>query len=149
MLRKEFSYPLSYKLNYIPGICYILFFLILIKVLPSTTKLYGYSFFVGLLIYFIILVLRERAKIAKIIVVDDSAITAEKYGNNVYIKWDDVVSLHYGGKGLYLVSWKLVKYLFAEVISRDGEKIVIRREINGYDELIQLIEMKTGKVFSV
>jgi hypothetical protein len=45
------------------------------------------------------------------------------------------------------VSGKLEKYLYAEIISKDKRKIVIRRDIENFDELIQVIENQTRKSF--
>jgi hypothetical protein len=48
---------------------------------------------------------------------------------------------------IFYVSGKLEKYLYAEIISKDKRKIVIRRDIENFDELIQVIENQTGKSF--
>jgi len=148
MLGKIYKYSLWYKLNFIPGLSIILFLLLMVRFLPSTSKITGYLFLTGLFISFIVLNLKEKVKVARKILVDDESIRAERYFSNaVTIKWCDIESLSYTVKGLFIVSGKLVRYLYAEVISIDGKKIVVRRDINGYDELIQLIEIKTHKVF--
>lgn len=65
----------------------------------------------------------------------------------IKINWADVEVLKYSGKGLYLIGWKLEKFLYAEIVSKDKKKIVIRRDVPNFSTLISNIEVKTGKSF--
>ena len=147
---KTFEYSLLYKLNFIPGILYVALLFTAVIILPSSSKLYGYLVVLSILLLFIISVIKEKLKIPKKIIVNNDLIIAETYTkDNISIKWEDVKLLQYSGKGLYLVSKKVVRNLYAEVLSIHGKKIIIRREIVGYDELIHLIEKFSGKQFIV
>ena len=148
MTEKTYSYPLSYKLHYIPGILFISCILVLAVLLPSTTKVYGYTVIAVVFVWFCILVFLERKKVAINITVSDDGLTADKFlSEEVFIRWSDIEALNYAGRGLFLVSGKLEKYLYAEVIALNRNKIVIRREIKGYHELIKEVQTRTGRTF--
>ncbi len=148
MLEKTYQYSLFYKLNFVPGLLYILFFIILVLILPSTTKIYGYVFLSILLIYYGALVFIEKKRVARRIMISNEGITAKRFlSDDIFIKWSDIKSLYYTGHGLFLVSRKIEKYLYCEIVATDKRKIIFRKEIKGCSELIQSIENKTGEQF--
>ncbi len=141
MLEKTYRYSLLYKLNFIPGLLFILFFLILAVISSSTTKIYGYVFLSCLLIYYVALVLVEKKRVARRITISNEGITAKRFlSNDIFIKWSDIKSLGYTGHGLFLVSGPIKRYLYCEVVAKDNRKIIFRREIKGYSKLIKSIE---------
>jgi hypothetical protein len=148
MLEKTYQYSLFYKLNFVPGLLFILFFLILVVISSSTTKIYGYVFLSCLLIYFGALFFVERKRVARRITISNEGITAKRFlSDDIFIKWSDIKSLGYAGHGLFLVSGKIEKYLYCEIVASDKRKIIFRREIKGYPELIQSIENNAGEKF--
>jgi hypothetical protein len=148
MEERTYHYSLLHKLNYIPGTIFILFFLALVIVLPSTTKIYGYVVFICLLILHSVLVFIGRKKVANEITINSEGLMAKRFlSSDSVIKWSDIESLRYTGKGLFLISWKLEKYIYAEVVAADSRKIIIRREIIGFNDLIEQIQNRSGRLF--
>jgi hypothetical protein len=83
----RFEYSWLYKLNFIPGVLYISFFLVIVAVSKSKpgTEIYGYITFSTLLIAFIVLVVLERLKVAKRINATDEGIVANNYFCKRYV----------------------------------------------------------------
>jgi hypothetical protein len=148
MFEKTYQYSLSYKFNFVPGLLFILFLLILVVISSSTTTTYGYVFLSCLLIYYGTLVFIEKKRVARRITISNKGITAKRFlSDDIFIKWSDIKSLGYAGHGLFLVSGKIEKYLYCEVVATDKRKVIFRREIKGYSELIQSIENNAGGKF--
>jgi hypothetical protein len=139
---------MPYRLNFIPSLLLISAVYLVIAILPSSNRGIGYLSWSVISCFVVFLIVKERKRVATEIRVNDVGITAH-YSNSLEIpmRWDDIVSLVLSGKGLWLVSSKVEKYLYAEVVSNDDKRIIIRREIEGYSDLISAVESKTGKTF--
>ena len=146
---KTYKYGLSYKLNYLPGLLFVLAVYAVITFLPSSNKNIGYFFWSAVVCLVVFLFIKERKRIATEVRVNDLGITAHHFNSNeISMCWNDIDSVVCTGKGLWLVSFKIEKYLYTEIVSKNNERIIIRRELEGYRDLISTIERKTGIVFS-
>lgn len=122
--------------------------MVMVYILPSDNKQPGYVSVSVLSVWCCFLWVREKRRVAQqVIVSNESILGSGSYTKGICIHWSDVDSLTRTGKGLFYVSGKLEKFLYAEIISKDKRKIVIRRDIENFDELIQVIENQTGKSF--
>ncbi len=143
-----YSYSLPYKFNFVPGVILFLVILTFIVNIAAANKIYLYLTVGILFSSFIILSFLEKKKVAYTISFNDDGLFAKRIlSSDIFIKWKDIKNLRFSGYGRYLHSGNIVKYLYAEVIEATDKRIIIRREIRGYDELIREIENKSGKVF--
>ena len=147
MVTKTYNHGVLYSLNFLPWVAIMTLLLVMVYVFPSGNKQPGYVFVSALSAWCCFLWLREKRKVAEKVVVDEESIVASgSFTKHTYIHWKDVDLLMRTGRGLYFVSGKMEKFLYAEIISKE-EKIVIRRDIPKFDELIKLIENRTEKTF--
>ncbi len=143
-----YKYPWTYKLNFLPGVLFVSFFLYLVSQSRSEDKIYGYIIFGVILAFFILLVFLDKRKIAGEIHTTDEAIIAKrKYKNDNLIEWQQIESLKKEGSSYSISTKKKDIKMYAIVIAKNNKRIVIRREINNYNHLLSVIETKTGKRF--
>ena len=148
MAERTFTHGVLYRLNFLPWLIIMTFLMVMVCVLPSNNKQPGYILVSVLSASCFFLWLRERRRVAEKIVVDEEAVAASgSLTKHTRIDWNDVDILMRTGRGSYLISGKIEKFLYAEIISRDKRRIVIRRDIPKFDELIRVVENTTGKTF--
>lgn len=140
MVKKVYTYPLGYNIRFAPMLVFCLIIIIhAINRTPSESRMYLILFVICLFLYCLALVVFEKRIIAKNITVDDNAISADIFmGRSKTIEWQNIKSLRYIGTGFYLYTFRYEPYLYAQIVGQ-REKIIIRREINDYQNLIKLI----------
>ncbi len=144
----SYSHSKYFRLDFLPGFSFLIFMLVMVYILPSNNKLPGYAFVSVLIVWFWVLWVKEKRRLVEKLAIDDESIMASGiFTKMIKIKWIDVETLNYSGKGLFLIGWKLEKFLYAEIVSKDEKRIVIRRDIPNFSTLISDIEVKTGKSF--
>lgn len=144
----SYSHSKYFRLDFLPGFSFLIFMLMMVYILPSNNKLPGYAFVSVLIVWFCVLWVKEKRRLAEKLAINDESIMASgTFIKMIKINWVDVETLNYSGKGLFLIGWKLEKFLYAEIVSKDEKKIVIRRDIPNFSTLISDIEVKTGKSF--
>ena len=144
----HYNHSKFFNLNFLPGFAFLIFLLMMVYILPSNNKFPGYAVVSVLIVWFWALWVIEKRRVSEKLTIDDESIIASGvFTKTTKIHWNDVNTLNYSGKGLFLIGWKLERFLYAEIVSKDGMKIVIRRDIPNFSTLIGDIEAKTGKSF--
>lgn len=79
----------------------------------------------------------------------ESGIVAKhNFKGELLIEWSNIESMSKERADFEMRHWKLQKTnVYGVITSKDNKKIIFRKEIINYDELIRLIETKTGNVF--
>jgi len=147
---RTFKYSWVHRLNFVPGVLFILVLLYIVSQSQSADKIYGYITFGSAGVLFISLVFLERKKVAKEITVKNDGIVARSYfAKDIFMAWDDVVSMRGEGYSWWLISWKLQKTNIYAVLVSKNKRVMFSREIKHYDELASIIEDKTDKKFEI
>jgi len=149
MIEKKYHYSWAYKINFLPGILTFVFFIYLVSLSGSPSRIYGYIAFGSGLIFHLRSNFKERKKVAKEIVLTESGIVAKhNFKGELLIEWSNIESMSKERADFEMRHWKLQKTnVYGVITSKDNKKIIFRKEIINYDELIRLIETKTGNVF--
>lgn len=148
MTNRLFEYSIYYKLNFIPFCLLFCFLYIFIHMTPSDNKNIGYLCVTTLFVLCISLFSREKIRIpAKILVCDDSILAKRIFIKDINIKYTEIVTLNRSGYGVVTLSGCYSDYFYLEIIGSNNNKIVIRRDIERFNELLAHIERRIGKRF--